>query len=407
MKIILCTEFHHDRGGGYAFAIDSQRLLEAHGHEVIPFAAHHPDNVPSRYEDQFIEYDDLMDVVSRREWLRAPTAMARLISNREAAAALRRSIERYRPDLVHTHIIATYLTQSVWAAASDAGVPVVHTLHDYKLLCPDTHLFCRGAVCERCRGGRYFHCLLRRCKRGSLAASAAAVAQAYVQRSLRRHERCVAAFVAPSAFIAAKHSDFGLPASKLHHIPNFTWPTRRLPRRSAGSGFLYCGRLSEEKGVAVLVEAARLVPEAEVVLAGSGDLRGALGPRPPANMRFLGQVPREHVPALMADARALIVPSIWYENCSLSVLEAFAAGAPVIGSALGGLPEQIDSGANGLLVPPDDAPALAEAMRSLHRDAHLALRMGAAAKAKADRTYSPQAHYDSLMRLYGSLVAPS
>jgi len=217
----------------------------------------------------------------------------------------------------------------------------------------------------------------------------------------------VAAFVAPSAFIAARHSDFGLPASKLHHIPNFTCPTRRLPRPSAGSGFLYCGRLSEEKGVPVLVEAARLAPEIEVVLAGSGDLREALGPRPPANVRFLGQVPRERVPALMADARALVVPSIWYENCSLSVLEAFAAGAPVIGSAIGGLFEQIDSGDNGFLVPPGDAHALAEAMRSLHVRPRLALRMGAAAKAKADRVYSPQAHYDSLMPLYASLVAPS
>ncbi len=166
MRILLCTEFYHTRGGGYAFALRTQELLEARGREVIPLAARHPDNLPSPHEADFIGYQDVHAV----KGLAKAAALARLIANPEAAAAVRRLIRRWRPDLVHTHIIATYLTQSVWSAAAAAGLPVVHTLHDYKLLCPDTSLWRAGAVCEQCRGGRYYQCLVRRCKAGSFAA---------------------------------------------------------------------------------------------------------------------------------------------------------------------------------------------------------------------------------------------
>ena len=147
MRILLCTEFYHRFGGGYAFALDSQALLQAHGHLVVPLAARHPLNEPSPFDQHFLPYLDYPDMLRRGQWWRAPQILAKVTSNRAAADAVTRLIRRHRPDLVHTHIIATHLSQSVWVAAKRAGVPVAHTLHDYKLLCPDTHLFTRGQVC--------------------------------------------------------------------------------------------------------------------------------------------------------------------------------------------------------------------------------------------------------------------
>ena len=399
MRILLCTEFYHDRGGGYAFARDSQRLLESYGHEVIPFAAGHPDNLPSPFAQDFVPYRNYLEVLRRRQWRLVPEALRSLISNLDAAAGIARLIRRYRPDVVHTHIIASYLTQVVWEVAHAAGVPVVHTLHDYKLLCPDTNLLSHGAICERCRGGRWHECALRRCKQGSFAASAAAAAQAYAQGLLRRPQRCVAAFVAPSEFIGRKHVEWGLRPEKVHHIPNFTWPQPPARHRRTGKHFLYCGRLSREKGPQVLVEAAREAADAEIVVAGDGEMREELLNSAPPNVQFLGEVPRDRVPRLLADALALVVPSIWYENCSLSVLEAFAAGIPVIGSNIGGIPEQVEHGLTGLLVPPGDTDALAEAIRALHKSPALARKLGRHAHAKAATTYSPSTHYQALLSL--------
>lgn len=403
MRILLCTEFYHDRGGGYAFALDSQRLLESHGHEVVPFAAGHPDNLPSPFAQHFIPYGDYLDVLRRRQWRLVPKALHSLISNPDAAAGLTRLIRRYRPDVVHTHIIASYLTQVVWEVAHRAGIPVVHTLHDYKLLCPDTNLLSHGAICERCRGGRWYECTLRRCKQGSFAASAAATAQAYAQGVLRRPQRCVHAFVAPSEFIGHKHTEWDLRPEKVHHIPNFTWPQAAAGPRGAGKYFLYCGRLSREKGPQVLIEAARGATDAEIVMAGDGELRQELTASAPPNVQFLGEVPRDRVPHLLAEARALVVPSIWYENCSLAVLEAFAAGVPVIGSNIGGIPEQVEHGVTGLLVPPDDIDALAEAVRRLHESRVLAHKLGRHAHDKATTTYSRTTHYQALISLYRRL----
>jgi len=407
MRILLCTEFYHDLGGGYAFALDSQRLLESEGHEVIPFAAGHPDNRPSPFVQGFIPYTDYLELLRRRQWRLAPKAVRSLVSNPDAAAGIARLIRRIHPDVVHTHIIASYLTQVVWEVAHRAGIPVVHTLHDYKLLCPDTNLLSRGVVCERCRGGRWYECALNRCKQGSIAASAAAMAQAYAQGLLRRPQRCVDAFVAPSEFVRRKHTEWGLRPEKVHHIPNFTWPQPGAARRRVGKYFLYCGRLSREKGPQVLVDAARKASDVEIVIAGDGELRQELAASAPPNVKLLGAVPRTRVPRLLADARALVVPSIWFENCSLSILEAFAAGIPVIGSDIGGIPEQVEHGVTGLLVPPDDPDALAEAIRTLHRSPAQTRDLGRHAHAKAATTYSPVTHCQALVSLHEQVTRDS
>lgn len=403
MKVLLCTEFYHSLGGGYAFAIDSQKLLESAGHEVIPFAAKHPGNLPSRASRHFIPYGSYLDTLHGRQWWRAPAALARLATNPAAALGLSRMIRQYRPDVVHTHIISTYLTQVVWEVAHDAGLPVLHTLHDYKLLCPDTCLLSRGRVCRRCKGNHFYHCLFRRCKRGSTAASAAAVFQACAQRVARRAERCVDAFVAPSRFIMREHVAWGLRRSKVYHIPNFTNLSSPAPTRKPGQGFLYVGRLSREKGVDVLVDAARLRPHVQFTIAGDGELREELAAAAPPNVCFLGHVHRDVVPDLLAACRALVVPSVWYENCSLSILEALAAGVPVIGSDIGGIPEQVADGETGLSVEPGDPGSLAEAIDRM--DVATAQRMGRAARERAERLYSPSVHLDGLLSLYRRLLS--
>jgi len=405
MRVLLATEFYHRRGGAYALALDTERLLREHGHEVIPLAAAHPQNEHSPFASSFVRYESFPDLLRQRRFTRTPSVLAKVVYNREAARRTRELIRRFRPDVMHAHNVIQYLSPSVLVAARDAGVPVVFTLHDHKLMCPDSTFLCHAEVCERCRGGRFYQCLLRRCKRGSWGASAIAAAQAYCHHLPRVFQRTVDAFVTPSAFLRRKLIEWGWPAERTHHIPNFVFASDSVPRTAPGEFFLYAGRLDKAKGVGTLLDAARGSVGLPVRIAGDGAVRNALEKESVDGVEWLGHVSRSAAGELMRQARAVIVPSIWYENCSLTVLEAMAGGTPVICSRIGGLPEQIQHDVNGLMFEPGDAQGLADCMRRLAKDAALARKLGEAARTTVEREYSPERHYRMLMALYGNVCS--
>jgi glycosyltransferase involved in cell wall biosynthesis len=406
MRLVLCTEFYHDRGGAYAAALDAEWLLRSRGHEVIPFAARHPGNRPTPFAEHFVGYRDLQSILRRRRYGAALGAALRAVYSLETYRRLRGLIAAARPDVVHVHNYAYHLSASVFAAARNAGVPVVHTLHDYKLLCPQLSMLRHGTVCERCRGGRLHNCVRYRCVEGSSAASTVAALQNCVLGWTNVVRGTVSAYLCPSEFLRAKAAAGGLPAPALHCVPNFVRLDERHAAAQAPGGrtFLYAGRLVPEKGVGTLLRAMSQVPEAELVVAGEGPLRSQLETLAPRNVRFLGEVPRARLAALYRDSLAVVVPSEWYENCSLTVLEAFAAGRCVVASDLGGLPEQVLEGRTGLLFPPGHVEALAACLRRVAARPEAAADMGQEARQVARTRYSPEVHYARLERLYRSLA---
>ncbi len=401
MKVLMINTFHHARGGDATYTRGLTRLLERAGHTVVPLAMRHPDNDPSPWEHRFLPWVDL-----REE--RGPVARAavlpRLLWSRRAARTCAALVRDVRPDIAHLQHIHRHITPSVLGPLRAAGVPVVWTLHDYELVCPEGHLFSQGAPCEACRGHRYDEAVRRRCKWGRVGPSAVAALEKALHHHLRVWER-VDRFLCPSRFLADTLVRFGVPADRVVHRPNFldpdglpVAPRPPLPARS----WLYAGRLTEEKGVDIAIEAARQLPDATLLVCGTGPDEATLRRRAAAlgNVRFLGHLPQRALAAHIQAAGAVVVPSRWYENFPYAVLEAQAWGRPVVASRIGGIPEQIDDGVDGLLVPPGDAGALARAVGRLLADPAEAARLGAAGSERVRARLSPTAHLDAILTEY-------
>jgi glycosyltransferase involved in cell wall biosynthesis len=218
--------------------------------------------------------------------------------------------------------------------------------------------------------------------------------------------RWVDRFLCPSAFLADKLVEFGVPAERVRHLPNFVHADRFDPTRKLGSYWLYAGRLTQEKGVDTLLAAAALLPDRELRIAGEGPLRVTLEQQAArlGNVRFLGHLSRTDLAEQIAEAGAVAVPSIWYENFPYAVTEAQASARPVVASRIGGIPEQIMDGVDGRLVPAGDATALAEAVGALFSDPVSAEAMGRAGRSRVEKALCPALHLRRIERTYADLV---
>lgn len=380
---------------------DEVSWLEQAGHEVAHFSTRHPDNVASPYGEYFAEYTELGSGAKRgvAESLRAAL---RMFHNRDAARRFERLVDDFKPDIVHVHGIHRQISPSILAVTSRRNLPVVQTLHDYQRVCPSDVLLRRGSeVCEPRSCGRlsYTACIRNRCVRGSLAASTLAAAEVSFQRMIGAYERGVTRFVSPSRFLADRMAEGGwhLPIDVIGNAVPLR--DRAVTSDSRGTYFLFAGRLSPEKGVDVLLRAAATAG-VRVVIAGDGPLAGGLRAAAGPNVEFLGHIAGEEAERLASGARAVVVPSVWYENAPMSVLEAMAAGTAVIASRIGGIPEQVTDGVEGILVEPGDADALAGALRALEADSSMAVRMGTAGRERVEHAFSPSRHLEALLATY-------
>lgn len=403
----MVNSFHYERGGDCSYTFALTRLLESKGHEVIPFATQHPLNLRSEYERYFVPQVDYNALGAGRNPASVLQVLRRAISSTEARDCMRRLIQDTRPEIAHLQGIHRHLTPSIIAPLRSAGVPIVWTLHDYVSICPNTHLYCRGKICEACKPGRFYWATLRRCKRDSLGASLIAMIEAYAHRRMRVYPS-VNHFIAPSRFLAQKLAEHRFPSEKVTAIPHFMELEKFAPAAEEKGYALFAGRLAEEKGLHTLLEAKALLGSGELLIAGDGPEREKLertvAERAIRGVRFLGLVSREKVADLASRARCLLLPSIWYENFPFAVMEAFALGKPILASRIGAIPELVDEGRNGLLFSPGDAQDLAEKLETLLADKKLALRLGRAGRAKAEREWSPEAHYGRVETVYRSVL---
>ena len=403
MRILLANTRHYVHGGDSSYTFALSEALRAAGHTVSFFAMAGPRNLPDPNSDLFVSYIDFRELNQRRNLRSGVEVLRRSIFSSEAAAKFTRLVERCKPDVVHLQNIHAHLTPSIVLAAERLGLPVVWTMHDYKVLCPNSHfrIDATGVLCEACRPGRYHAALTARCKKNSLLASAMAAAEAYAHW-LRGVQQKVHCYLSPSRFLAGKLLEHGWPSERVRHVPNFV-ASAAVPERShSGTHFLFVGKLEPLKGIDVLLEAAAAAPDSRILLAGGCDDAGVKAKlsRLPANVSYLGVRSAYEIARLMAEARAVIVPSIWYENQPMVILEAFSAGAPVIGSRIGGIPELVADRERGLLVPPGDAQELAHAITTLQRDAGAAMSMGRAARSYVLANHTAAGHLTSVQGIY-------
>lgn len=402
MRVLQVNKFLYGGAGAETVMLRTAELLAAHGHEVSFFAMQDPRNQPCAESVHFAPARHYGVEHSRSR--RARDAAASIYSL-SARRALRGLLRERRPDVAHLHNVYHQLTLSVVDELAAQGVPMVMTLHDYKPVCPSYVLYTGGAVCHRCVGSHPLHAVAHRCIKGSRAASTLAAAEAMLVRARSSYRR-IDAFICPSRHIAEVMIEGGLPAERMHVIPNFVADEQLREGSPSASPkppmVLFVGRLETVKGIQVLLAAAReIAPEVEVVIVGQGPLENEVqAAQSEGAVRYLGRRDWREIAELMDSARAVVVPSIWEENCPMVVLEAGARGCPVIASRRGGLVELVDDGEDGILFTPGDSQALAAAMQLVARDDSLSSRLGSARYARTLAENTAAVHLSALMETY-------
>lgn len=413
MRILHVNKFLHRRGGAEGYMLDVAERQRGLGHQVRVWGMDHPDNdadhvlgpLPSH-----VEFEPAPDGVA--DGLRLA---GRMIWSREAKAALGAALDTWRPDVIHCHNIYHQLSPSVLAAAQHRGIPVVLTMHDYKLACPTYQFLDHGEPCTACVSQGPWQAARRACKDGSRAASGVAALEVWLHRRFHAYEP-VGRFIAPSRFLADQIARAGVYPARLTVLDNLTDVESTQAQVRPGRGAVFAGRLSFEKGVDTLVRAVAQMPVGAtdgplLDIAGDGPDRPVLealaAEVAPGRVRFHGRLSKTDLMALVRGAAVSIVPSRWHENQPLSVLESFASGVPVIATTLGGLPELVVDGETGWLVGPDDVPGLTRALLAAVRDPAESHRRGRTARHLAEQRFAPSVHLRKLASVYTEAgVAP-
>lgn len=406
--VLSLNSYHYRRGGADVAYLAHSDLMRRAGWRARSFAMQHPQNLPSAEAPYFADPTDAELATTARDRLRLA---GRTIWNRNAARRLDQLLDCVgRPDIAHVHSIYHHLTPSVLGPLTRRGVPVVMTAHDLKLACPAYRMVHQDKPCEACQGGRYLNTLTRRCIKGAALPSAIVAVEATVHRYLRSYDP-VRRIICPSGFYLEKLVQWGLPRARLIHIPNFVDPIDPKFVGSYDEPILYVGRLSSEKGLRTLVKAAAL-SRVPVTILGRGPDEGALIQQiadDQAPVQLLGWQEGGSLWQRVGRARALVLPSEWYENAPLSVLEGFSLARPALVSDMGGLPELVRP-ANGQDAPgwtfaSGNVEGLAQALQQVQAlsGAELA-RHGAAAQHLAATRYGPARYLAAITGLYGQVA---
>src|SRR4051794_31461888 len=382
-------------------------LQEGAGHEVAFFGMQHPDNDPQAYARHFPTYLELEPAPAST--VGKVAGLGRMVWSTSARRGIDAVVADFEPDVVHLHNTYHHLSPSILGPLARRRIPTVMTLHDYKLACPTYRFLDKGEVCQACLGGHFSQAVRRRCKDGSLASSAAMAAELAVHTAVRAY-RHVQVFVCPSRFMAGRMAAAGVFPDRLRWIPHFVSPAPERPDVEGSTpNVVFAGRLSPEKGADTLIDAVGRLRTVRLDVAGEGPdrrrLEGVARGVADGRVRFLGRLDGREVDALISDALAVVLPSRWYENQPMIVLEAFARGVPVVASDIGGTPELVRHGADGLLFPPGDAAALADALRVLVDDRGRARAMGKAARERALTDFAPDVHLARLHRAYAEAAS--
>ena len=389
MKILLVHNSYQQPGGEDVVFNQERQLLEGAGHQVLTYCR-------SNWEIAGYSALKRLALVGRLMWARD--------TRREIASLLRCQ----KPDLVHVHNTFLMVSPSIYSVCKEAHIPVVQTLHNYRLLCPAAIFFRHGRVCEECLEHGLWRGVMHGCYRNSRAETSAVALMLAVHRWRRTWTRGVDCFVALSEFSRRKFIEGGIAAEKIAVKPNFVYADPGCRARS-GEYALFIGRLSPEKRVVTLLAAwQRLQVRIPLRIIGGGPERAPLEAHAKqmelSDVRFLGQLPRNEVIPALKGARFLLFTSEWYENFPLTTVEAFACGVPVICSRLGAMEEIVADGRTGLHFTPGNADDLVQKVEWAWTHPEEMAAMGRGARAEYEAKYTAERNYEMLMEIYRKVL---
>jgi glycosyltransferase involved in cell wall biosynthesis len=382
----MCHNYYQRWGGEDQCFEDEARLLEDHGHEVVRYTMHN-DSV----KDQ-----SRIGVACRTLW------------NRTSYGELRTLLQKVRPDLIHFTNTFPLISPSAYYAARAERIPILHALHDFRLLCPQGHFLRDHAICESCLTKTVkLPCIANRCYRGSVAGSTVVASMIATHWYRGTWNRVIDRYYCPSNFTRSKYIEGGFPAERIAVKPNFVYPD---PGVGGGRGgyAIFAARLSPEKGLRTILDAwSRLRNPIPLKIAGDGP-EGHLArdyAKAHPHVEWLGFIPLKELMPLISEASVMIVPSTWYETFGRTIIEAFATGTPVIATRMGAMAELIDEGRTGYLFNRADGADLARCVEELLSDPQRLQKIRVAARAEYERNYTPAANYRFFEQLFEETFA--
>lgn len=389
MKILTIHNTYQQPGGEDIVVAQESRLLELRGHSVSVYQR-------SNHEIEALSFAQKLGLVSR------------IVSANDSKLAIRDLLQNLKPDVVHVHNTFLMVSPAVYEVCQDEDVPVVQTLHNYRLLCPASTFYRDGAVCQECVTHSLLRSVQHGCYRDSRAKSGAVALMLHAHRARQTWSAGIDSYIAISNFVKDKFVQSGFPSEKIHVKSNFVDPDPG-ERTQPGGYALFVGRLSPEKGLSTLIEAWRRLPSVvPLVIAGDGPLRQHLEAEVAKaelhHVHFAGRMGREEVYSAMKKSAFLVVPSVWHEPFGLIVAEAFACGTPVLGARVGAIPEMLDDQITGLHFAPNDPDDLASKVAWAWALQPELAAMGRAARRVYEDRYTANHNYRQLMNVYDSAI---
>ncbi len=390
MKILIIHNQHRSgsASGDDKVFTEEAKLLASKGHEITTYTIAND------------EYDSF-------SFKNKTKMIFKVVWSKEVYKKIRDIIEKKNPNVAHFHNIFPLISPSVYYACSHAGVPVVQSLHDYRLLCPMAFFIRKSKICDNCIKYGLWQSILFRCLRDSLLQTGAAAAMVGIHRLLGTWRKKIDLFICLSDFERNKFLQAGFSADKIVIKPNFL-ANPPEPNYTDKDYIIYAGRLGEEKGLKTLLRAWKKSPKAKLKILGSGPYENKLKEISATfqlnNVEFLGLQPHKQCINLIRKARFLIMPSECYETFGLTIIEAFACGKPVIASNLGAMAELVENGKTGLLFEPGNADDLAEKLLFLWNNNSMAKNMGENARLEFEAKYTPERNYQLLMGIYQKAI---
>lgn len=408
MKILLVNKFHYYKGGSetYYFALDE--LLRKHGHTVIHFAMKDEKNLGSETSEYFVSNVDLNSaggIVNKIKTVK------NMFYSREAHKKMKALLEKERPDIVHLGLVHKHLTYSILEAIKEYNIPVVQSVHDMIFVCPCYTMLTGGQNCEKCVGGSTFGCIKKKCVKGSTAKSLLAVLENwYIER--KKYYNQIDLFITECNFYKEILERSQFTKSRIVNIPNFLPPSKRIELiKEKGDYFLFFGRFSPEKGIMTLLSAYEKVKTGTpLILVGGGPISEEVKAfieeyEMQEKVTLAGYVYDKEMEKLLRGAKAVIVPSEWYENCPYSIIEAMGKSRIIISSDVAGLPELVEEGRTGFLFETRNADSLAEKIKIVEElsDSEY-VSMCEETYDFSQKVFSPDAYYEKIIGLYEELI---
>lgn len=349
MKILLIDVYHYNKGGAETVCFNTGKLLEQEGHEVVFFTLKWDKNLPSPFEKYFPESKE-----TRKGILRNFHNLINYFYYRDAAKKIEQLIKEHKPDIAHIHLMWGQISPSIFPVLKKYNVPIVFTVHDYRIVCP-AYAFRngKGEICQACQGKYFYRCFTNKCTKGSYLLSSIMASEQYFRNIFFNPAKYIDGLIYVSSFARRLHEKY-MPAliSKPNIVlHNFAFASKDVSNsRKTDKYYLYFGRLSSEKGLKTLMSAFGIRDDLKLKIVGTGPIENSLkAAKHSGNIEFLGYKSGKELENLIENAYFVLVPSECYENNPMSIIESYPMGVPVIGSDMGGIPEIVHEGKTGYI----------------------------------------------------------